>query len=216
MGTHPIFESDFDCLTEMVGILRANDHVRRFGVSLKTSPDLVLMNRPRALFDAKKHLYDPSNPFANDERLMKMHRLNPAYVQFIQEEQIIEIDFFTKYFHYFMIPSMIFVLWYWNELQKDKRFTSEYSRPLEEWNFVAKWNRLWYGTPMPKEAWEDTRPRDLSAVELHGLKKLGNKPRHISMFENDDQKERYDEYIARKKLEIEVEDKVKAIMVRNE
>ena len=44
-----------------------------------------------ALFDAKKHIYDPSNPFSHDEKLAKSHQLNPAYVQWIQEEQQVEV-----------------------------------------------------------------------------------------------------------------------------
>ena len=49
-------------------------------------------------------------------------------------------------------------------------------------------------------------------VELHAMKKLGDRNRHITMFESEDQKERYDDYVARKKKEAEIVQKLQNIM----
>ena len=53
-----------------------------------------------------------------------------------------------------MGPTVIFCLWYWNEMQKDDRFTSVYSRPLEEWRILGKLKRILLGIPLEKEEWE--------------------------------------------------------------
>ena len=53
-----------------------------------------------------------------------------------------------------MVPSVAFVFWYWNQLQKDDRFTSSNSRPIEEWRLFAKLRRAFFGTEYVQEPWE--------------------------------------------------------------
>jgi len=190
--------------------------VRQFSVSLKRSPDLIHMNRSKALFDAKKYTYTPSNPFGDDEKLKQLHRINPAYVQYVKEEEKPEWDFFTKYFHYWFTPCVIFAFWYWNKIQGDERFTSPYSRPVQEWRLWARMKRAWTGEKIEGEDYPQRRPRELTITEIHGLKKLGNKQRQVTMFENEDQKERYDQWKERKTEEKRIEDKIQKIMEAQE
>ena len=39
-------------------------------------------------------MYDPSNPFKHDERLEKLHSINPAYVQYLQEQDNMDVSKF--------------------------------------------------------------------------------------------------------------------------
>ena len=49
-------------------------------------------------------------------------------------------------------------------------------------------------------------------VELRALKRLGEKQRHMSVFENEEQKERFDEYKERKDREVAIMKKLQTIM----
>ena len=60
--------------------------------------------------------------------------------------------------------STFLAIYYWNELQKDKRFTSVYSRPMEEWDFLAIAKRVYFGTPMEQPEWK----KNLPPRELYG------------------------------------------------
>ena len=56
---------------------------------------MIIFDHFLAIFDAK-HIYDPANPFARDDKIAKAHSLNPAFVQFMQEEQKVEVSFLPK------------------------------------------------------------------------------------------------------------------------
>ena len=67
----------------------------RILIVIKKSFVLVIFDDFLAIFDAK-HIYDPANPFARDDKIAKAHSLNPAFVQFMQEEQKVEVSFLHK------------------------------------------------------------------------------------------------------------------------
>merc|ERR1712055_821391 len=54
MGTHPIFESDFDCLTDMDALHRDNEPVSKFLVDANDSVKFCLARNPADIHDPKK------------------------------------------------------------------------------------------------------------------------------------------------------------------
>ena len=127
-----------------------------------------------------------------------------------------------------MTPSFMFVLWYWNELQKDDRFTSKHSKPIQEWNIYKKFRRVYMGEKYEnesggKEYREPWVPNfkllkllvitTFSTIaELNMMKKLDGKERRVTYFENENQGESYKEFMARKKEDRAIEDRIQKVM----
>jgi len=104
----------------------------------------------------------------------------------------------------------MFVLWYWNELQKDDRFTSKHSKPIQEWNIYKKFRRVYMGEHYENESGKEYR--EPTIAELNMMKKLDGKERRVTYFENENQGESYKEYMARKKEERAIEDRIQKVM----
>ena len=123
-----------------------------------------------------------------------------------------------------MTPSFMFVLWYWNELQKDDRFTSKHSKPIQEWNIYKKFRRVYMGEHYENESGKEYREpwvpnskllliiTSSTIAELNMMKKLDGKERRVTYFENENQGESYKEFMARKKEERAIEDRIQKVM----
>merc|ERR1711935_504495 len=66
MGTHPIFESDFDCLTECPRLTRlASDYAPPPKIHINMICQSATSLRRKAQQRAKSHLRHPSKPFTS-------------------------------------------------------------------------------------------------------------------------------------------------------
>merc|ERR1711973_846798 len=75
MGTHPIFESDFDCLTEKSNVLTLMTHYKSLGVTKKASKEDI-----RKAYRQKALLFHPDkNPDKRKFAERKFKEISDAY-----------------------------------------------------------------------------------------------------------------------------------------